>query len=55
MKKKDEIIWTIKELYEWACENKCEEMTVFTNDEGVSCNIYTSNIIINTKEKHVCL
>ena len=52
---RDKIIWTIKELYEWAIENGCEDYTVFGQDEGMSCNLYIGEIVIDNKEEVVYL
>lgn len=49
------ILFTIRDLYEWACEKGIEDYTCFTNDEGCSTNIYISEIVVNTKEKEICL
>lgn len=51
----DEIIWTIKELYEWAVENGYEKYTVFTEREGCDYNIYKEEILINSKKKTISL
>ena len=47
MKKDKDIIWTIKELYEFACENGYEDFTVFSSDEGCPCNIFKSEITVS--------
>ena len=53
--REEKIIWTIKELYEWALDNDVENYTVFSSDEGISCNIYISEIVINKEKKQVFL
>ena len=53
--RKEKIIWTIKELYEWALDNDVENYTVFSSDEGMSCNIYISEIIINKEKEQIFL
>lgn len=55
MKKEDNIVWTIEELYKWACENKIQDYTVFISDEGTPCNIYKSETIIDKNRKTVLL
>ena len=55
MKKKENTIWTIKDLYQWALDNDIENYTVFTSDEGIPCNIFISEIIINKEKKEVFL
>ena len=50
---KNKIIWTIKELYEWAVKNNCENYTVYGQDEGMSCNLTIDEIIIDNKEEEV--
>ena len=51
----DGIIWTIEELYQWACENKIENYTVFVSDEGIPCNIYKCETVIDKKEEIIQL
>lgn len=51
----DNIIWTIKELYEWAIKNNYENFTVYTYDEGGATNIYKEEIHIEEKKKQICL
>ena len=55
MKNEDNIIWNIKELYEWAVKNECEEYTVFTEREGCETNVYKNETFINRKDKTVSL
>lgn len=55
MKKEDNIIWTIEELYKWACENKIQDYTIFITYEGTLCNVYKSETIINKDEETVVL
>ena len=49
------IIWTIEELYKWAKENKIENYTLFTSDEGTYGNCDTSEIDIDTDKETVIL
>lgn len=51
----ENIIWTIKELYEWAVANKVENYTVFGEEEGCGRNLYISDFNINHKEKTIDL
>lgn len=58
MKKREEtILWTIKDLYEWACENHVEEYNLrICGPEamwGVNCN--TDNIVIDKENCEVSL
>ena len=47
-------IWTIKELYEWACEHHVENYSAFGYDEGgMECNIVMSEDAINRKNEEV--
>ena len=57
MKKKssDNIIWTIKELYEWAVENGYEEYTVFSSGEYFDFNIYKDEIVVDSEKKTISL
>lgn len=50
------IIWTIKELYDWACENNLEnDYTLLTTEEGMERNVCDEEIIIDEKDKTVTL
>ena len=49
------IIWTIKELYEWAIANKVENYTVFGEEEGCRKNLYINDININHEEETIDL
>ena len=48
-------IWTIEELYKWACEKGIQNYTCFTEEEGCTCNLYKSEIIIDKVEEVVYL
>jgi len=52
---KAHIINTIKELYEWAVKNGCENFEVFTDEEGISRNIIVEEMEIYEKEKEIYL
>ncbi len=53
---KDNTIFTIKELYDWACENGIEDFTVFAHDEGgCTKNLSKSDIEIQKDEETVYL
>ncbi len=54
MKTKD-IIWTIEDLYNWACKKGVQNYTCFADEEGCSRNLYESEIIINEEEGWVYL
>ena len=52
----EEPILTIKELYEWACQNGVENFTLFVADEGgVWGNCYETEIIIDKTKKRIAL
>lgn len=51
----ENIIWTIEELYKWACEKGIQNYTCLSNEEGCPINLYESEIVINKKEKIVYL
>lgn len=53
--KEKKIFYTIKELYDWAIKNGCENYDVFTTDEGCSCNIYLCEMIVDDKKKRIVL
>ena len=54
--KKIKIFWTIKELYDWACENNLEnDYTLFTTEEGIVRNVCEEEIIIDEKDKTITL
>ena len=55
MKKRNPIIYTIEDLYKWACENKVEKYTVLIRDEGIPCNIDKDEIRIDEKDEWVYL
>lgn len=53
--KTENIIWTIKELYEWAVANKVENYTVFGEEEGCDKNLCINDININHEEETISL
>lgn len=49
------IVWTIEELYKWACEKGVQNYTCLADEEGCPRNLYESEIIIDKKEEIVYL
>ena len=46
---------TIEELYQWAKENGYEKYSLFTTDEGMTCNVVIEEMIINKKDKEITI
>ena len=56
MDKKKKILYNIKELYEWAIKNNCEEYVLYVCDEGgIAGNVYISAICIDKKKEEITL
>lgn len=51
----ENIIWTIEELYRWACEKGVQNYTCFADEEGCPRNLYVSEVVINEKEETIYL
>ena len=53
---KEDVIWTIEDLYNWACENGCKDFTLFESDGyGNDGNIFRSEINIDQESKTVTI
>lgn len=48
-------IWTIEELYKWACENGVQNYTCFAEEEGCPRNLCKSEITIDKEKEEVLL
>lgn len=54
--KKNNIIYTIEELYLWAKKNGVEDYTVFVFDEGgCAGNLYVDEFIVKKEEEEITL
>ena len=50
-----EILWTIKQLFEWAVKHGCEDYHLNVDDEGIAIDCHIINIEIDDEATEVYL